>query len=116
MNNALVLFRERFGQLLSERYPSLDRFYLEHDFSKGHLSHILRGRRNPSTLTLYRLAGMLGVELVDFFVFPQKDKRHQIMALLAECSEEALDVVLQKLLEDIRVQSKRIERSAGRYH
>ena len=95
--DTLALFRERFGQLLFQRYPSLDRFYLEHEFSKGHLSHILRGTRNPSTLTLHKLADMLDVELVDFFIFPGKDKRHQIMALLADCSEETLDVVLQRL-------------------
>jgi len=45
------------------RYPSLDRFYLEHEFSKGHLSHILRGTQSPSTLKLHKLAEMLGVDL-----------------------------------------------------
>lgn len=97
--DTLALFRKRFGQLLLSRYPSLDRLYLEHDFSKGHLSHILRGKRNPSTLTLHKLADILGVELVDFFIFPDENKRHRIMALLAECSEETLDAVLRHLLD-----------------
>ena len=97
--DTLALFRERFRQLFFDRYPSLDRFYLEHDFSKGHLSHILRGRQSPSVVTLRKLADMLGVELVDFFIFPEQDKRHHIMALLAECSEETLDAVLRHLLE-----------------
>lgn len=61
--DTLALFRKRFGQLLLNRYPSLDRFYLEHEFSKGHLSHILRGTQNPSTPTLHKLTDMLGVEL-----------------------------------------------------
>ena len=103
--DTLALFRERFGQLLFKRYPSLDRFYLEHEFSKGHLSHILRGTRNPSTLTLHKLADILGVELVDFFIFPEKDKRHQIMALLADCSEETLDAVLRRLRRNSKTTS-----------
>ena len=97
--DTLVLFRERLRQLLFARYPSLDRFYLEHEFSKGHLSHILRGRQSPSIVTLHKLARMLDVELVDFFIFPEKDKRHQIMGLLAECTEETLEAVLRHLLD-----------------
>lgn len=100
--DTLTLFRQRFGLLLFARYPSLDRFYLEHEFSKGHLSHILNGRRNPSTLTLHKLAGMLGVELVDFFIFPEQDTRHQIMALLSECSEETLQETLAHLREKMK--------------
>ena len=95
--DALTSFRERFGQLFFKRYPSLDRFYLEQEFSKGHLSNILRGVRNPSILTLHKLADMLGIELVDFFIFPGKDKRHQVMALLSDCSEEMLDELLSRL-------------------
>jgi hypothetical protein len=30
-----------------QKYGSLDRFYLETDFSKAHLSQILRGKRSP---------------------------------------------------------------------
>ena len=111
--DTLALFRKRFGQLLLERYPSLDRFYLEHDFSKGHLSHILRGTRNPSTLTLHKLADMLGVELVDFFIFPEQDKRHQIMGLLADCSEETLDAVLRHLLERTQGSKALVEAKRG---
>ena len=107
--DTLTLFRERLGQLLFERYPSLDRFYLEHEFSKGHLSHILRGRQSPSIVTLHRLADMLGVELVDFFIFPGKDKRHQIMALLADCSEETLDAVLRRLARSSKTKSAKAE-------
>ena len=103
--DTLTLFRERFRQLLFERYPSLDRFYLEHEFSKGHLSHILRGRQSPSIVTLHKLADMLGVELVDFFIFPGKDKRHQIMGLLTDCSEEVLDAVLRRLVRSSTAKS-----------
>ena len=105
----LALFRQRFGQLFFKRYPSLDRFYLEHEFSKGHLSHILRGTRNPSILTLHKLADILGVELVDFFIFPEKDTRHQIMALLADCPEEVLDAVLRSLTRNSMTKSTKAE-------
>ncbi len=46
---------------------SLDRFYLETDFSKGHVSQILRGKRSPSLTTMVRLARALGVKVGDFF-------------------------------------------------
>jgi transcriptional regulator with XRE-family HTH domain len=51
-----------------QKYGSLDRFYLETDFSKGHLSQILRGKRSPSLTTMVRLAKALDVRVVDFFL------------------------------------------------
>jgi transcriptional regulator with XRE-family HTH domain len=60
-------FRRRLRQLVVEKYGSLDRFYLETGFSKGHLSQILRGKRSPSLATLAKLAKALEVEVVDFF-------------------------------------------------
>ena len=62
-----VLFRRRLRQLVIEKYGSLDRFYLETDFSKGHLSQILRGKRSPSLATMAKLAKALGVRIADFF-------------------------------------------------
>jgi transcriptional regulator with XRE-family HTH domain len=62
-----VLFRRRLRQLVIEKYGSLDRFYLETDFSKGHLSQILRGKRSPSLVTMAKLAKVLGVRIADFF-------------------------------------------------
>jgi transcriptional regulator with XRE-family HTH domain len=65
-------FRRRLRQLLDERYPSLDRFYLESGFSKGHLGQILRGDRSPSVRTLAKLAKLLDVDLGEFFRFPER--------------------------------------------
>ena len=59
--------RRRLRQLVLEKYGSLDRFYLETGFSKGHLSQILRGQRSPSVTTLVKLARALEVEVPDFF-------------------------------------------------
>ena len=50
-----------------QKYGSLDRFYLETDFSKGHLSQILRGKRSPSLATIVKLARALDVQVADFF-------------------------------------------------
>lgn len=61
------MFRRRLRQLVVEKYGSLDRFYLETSFSKGHLSQILRGQRSPSLSTVVKLARMLEVDVVDFF-------------------------------------------------
>lgn len=66
-----VRFRRRLRRLVKEKYGSLDRFYLETDFSKGHLSNILRGKRKPSIATLARLAQLLDVEVRDLFDFPE---------------------------------------------
>jgi hypothetical protein len=62
-----VLFRRRVRELVIQKYGSLDRFYLETDFSKGHLSQILRGKRSPSLTTMIRLAKALDVRVADFF-------------------------------------------------
>jgi transcriptional regulator with XRE-family HTH domain len=60
-------FRARLKQLVLKRYHSLDRFYLETDFSKGHLSQIIRGKRSPSLATIVKLAKILEVDVIDFF-------------------------------------------------
>jgi transcriptional regulator with XRE-family HTH domain len=62
-----ALFRRRLQQLVLEKYGSFDRFYLETDFSKGHLSHILRGERSPSLATMTKLAKVLNVRVAEFF-------------------------------------------------
>ena len=61
-------FRRRVRQLVLDKYGSLDRFYLETSFSKGHLSQILRGQRSPSLTTIVKLAEALEVDVGDFFV------------------------------------------------
>src|SRR5438067_8173311 len=93
-----ALFRERLKQLILERYPSLDRFYLESGVSKGHVSEILRGVSSPSVATLLKLAEALEVEVKDFFLFPAADRRHQAAALLQNCSNETLEAVLKLLM------------------
>ena len=60
-------FRRRLRQLVLAKYGSLDRFYLETNFSKGHLSQILRGDRSPSLATIVKLAKALDVEVVTLF-------------------------------------------------
>jgi transcriptional regulator with XRE-family HTH domain len=65
-----ALFRRRLKQFVSAKYGSLDRFYLETDFSKGHLSQILRGQRSPSLATMTKLAKLLGIRVADFFSVP----------------------------------------------
>ena len=60
-------FRKRLRELVREKYGSLDRFYLETNFSKGHLSQILRRQRSPSLATIVKLARALDVEVSSFF-------------------------------------------------
>ena len=91
------LFRARLKQLILERYPSLDRFYLESGLSKGHVSEILRGVSSPSVATLIKLAEALEVEVKDFFLFPETSRRHRLIASVATCTEERLDAVQQLL-------------------
>jgi hypothetical protein len=42
-----ALFRRRLREIVIQKYGSLDRLYLETDFSKGHLSQILRANAAP---------------------------------------------------------------------
>ncbi len=102
-------FRERLRQLILERYPSLDRFYLESGLSKGHVSEILRGVSSPSVTTLIKLADALEVEVKDFFIFPEENRRHKAVALLETCSEESLEPIV-KLLESVRAKTKKRRR------
>ena len=67
MANEEALFRRRLREIVIQKYGSLDRFYLETDFSKGHLSQILRGKRSPSLTTIVKLARALDVQVADFF-------------------------------------------------
>jgi transcriptional regulator with XRE-family HTH domain len=66
--DAEAQFRKRLRQLVKEKFGSLDRFYLETDFSKGHLSLILRGVNSPSLTTIVKLAKALEVDVADFFL------------------------------------------------
>ena len=62
-----ALFRRRLRALVLEKFGSLDRFYLETDISKGHLSQIINGKRSPSLATIVKLAKALNVRVKDFF-------------------------------------------------
>lgn len=68
-------FRKRLRQLVTERFGSLDRFYLETGFSKGHLSQIIRGDRSPSLATVERLAKALEVDPMELFRPPIRGTR-----------------------------------------
>src|SRR5437667_6587222 len=85
-----ALFRRRLKQLIRRKYRSLDRFYLETDFSKGHLSEILRGKGSPSVATLVKLAKALDVEVKDFFIFPDRSLPHHAVELLDAAPQETL--------------------------
>jgi transcriptional regulator with XRE-family HTH domain len=91
------LFRRRLRKLILSRYRSLDRFYLETDFSKGHLSEILRGKGSPSLSTLIRLADALDLEVFEFFIFPERGARDRLMEHLGSASPEELRRILREL-------------------
>lgn len=90
-----MLFRRRLRKLILAKYRSLDRFYLETDFSKGHLSEILRGKGSPSVATLIKLANALEVEVCDFFIFPERGERDQAIELLRMAPPEIVRRVLR---------------------
>lgn len=95
-----ALFRRRLRKLISSKFPSLDRFYLETGISKGHVSDMLRGRGSPSVSTLVKLAQVLDVEVRDFFTFPDRGPRDQVLDLLETASPETLLRVLRLLVEE----------------
>lgn len=73
--NVEKVFQRRLREILLAKYPSLDRFYLETGFSKGHLSQILRGVRSPSLATIAKLARVLEVDPRTFFEPPARSER-----------------------------------------
>ena len=93
-------FRRRLKQLIEQRYRSLDRFYLETDFSKGHLSEILRGKGSPTVTTLAKLAKALDIEVHEFFVFPGRNERARAIDLLATAKPETIRRVVRDLTTD----------------
>jgi len=95
-----ALFRRRLRRLISAKFRSLDRFYLESGISKGHVSDILRGKGSPSISTLMRLARALDVEVRDFFIFPDRGQRDRVHELIRTASPEALRRVLHVLSEE----------------
>jgi transcriptional regulator with XRE-family HTH domain len=94
------LFRRRLKEIIERKYRSLDRFYLETDFSKGHLSNILRGRGSPTVTTLAKLAKALDVEVHEFFVFPERSARDRAIDLLATAKPETVRRLLGELTTD----------------
>ena len=95
--DAAALFRRRLRKLILEKYRSLDRFYLETDFSKGHLSEILRGKGSPTVDTLIKLAKALEVELCDFFIFPETSDRNRAIELLRSATPDRIRKLLREL-------------------
>jgi transcriptional regulator with XRE-family HTH domain len=95
--NVAILFRRRLRKIILSKYRSLDRFYLETDFSKGHLSEILRGKGSPSVSTLIKLAEALQVEVCDFFIFPERGERDRAIELLRVAPPAKLERVLEEL-------------------
>jgi transcriptional regulator with XRE-family HTH domain len=94
------LFRRRLKQLIEQKYRSLDRFYLETDFSKGHLSEILRGKGSPTVATLTKLAKALDVEVREFFTFPERSIRDRAIDLLEHAKPDRVRRVLRVLSGD----------------
>jgi transcriptional regulator with XRE-family HTH domain len=90
-------FRRRLKQLIERKYRSADRFYLETDFSKGHLSEILRGKGSPTVTTLAKLAKALDVEVRDLFTFPERASRDRVIDLMSTAKPEMVRRVLRLL-------------------
>ena len=94
------LFRRRLKQLIEQKYRSLDQLYLEADFSKGHLSEILRGKGSPTLATVVKIAKALEIEVRELFVFPERGHRDRAMELLQKAKPDAVRRVLRILTED----------------
>jgi transcriptional regulator with XRE-family HTH domain len=95
--DAAALFRRRVRKLILAKYRSLDRFYLATDFSKGHLSEILRGKGSPTVDTLIKLEKALEVEVCDFFIFPETSDRNRAIELLRSATPDKIRRLLREL-------------------
>ena len=92
-------FRRRLKQLIERKYRSLDRFYLETDFSKGHLSEILRGKGSPTVATLAKLAAALDVDVRDLFTFPERGARDRAIELISAAKPDTVRRILRDLAD-----------------
>jgi transcriptional regulator with XRE-family HTH domain len=92
-----ALFRRRLRELITSKFQSLDRFYLETGISKGHVSEILRGKGSPSISTLQKIAVALDLEITDLFIFPERGARDEAHELLRTASPEMLRRVIRIL-------------------
>ncbi len=90
-------FRRRVEKLILSRYRSLDRFYLETGFSKGHASEILRGKGSPSLNTIVKLADALEVEVCELFIFPDRSERDALLERLLQTKVEKIRRMLDEL-------------------
>ena len=62
--NILDTFRTQMKKEILKSYPSIEKFCLENDFSKGTFSLFLNGKRNAVSLrTLHKIATALGMEV-----------------------------------------------------
>lgn len=93
-------FRRRLRRLILSKYRSLDRFYLETDFSKGHVSEILRGKGSPSLNTLIKLAEALNVEVRDLFIYPTRSERDWVIEALRTASALTIRRLRRELAPD----------------
>jgi transcriptional regulator with XRE-family HTH domain len=95
-----TLFRRRVRELIQEKYRSLDRFYLETGFSKGHISDILRGKGSPTIPTLEKIAGALELEVRDLFIFPERSLKDRAYELLRKADDDAVRKAVRALSSD----------------
>jgi transcriptional regulator with XRE-family HTH domain len=95
-----ALFRRRVRSLIQEKYRSLDRFYLETGFSKGHLSEILRGKGSPTVATLVKIAAALDVDVRDLFVFPERSLRDKAFERIRNEDANTIKRVLRMFSSD----------------
>jgi transcriptional regulator with XRE-family HTH domain len=90
-------FRRRVEKLILAKYRSLDRFYLETGFSKGHASEILRGKGRPSLNTIVKLAKALEVDVCELFVFPDRSERDALLEQLLKTKTDRIRRILEEL-------------------
>jgi transcriptional regulator with XRE-family HTH domain len=97
--DALALGR-RVRALREEKGLTVEKLAYESDLgSKGHLSDIENGRVRTTVHTLGRLAERLGVDVVDFVVFPDSGPRHRLIARTRFATEDELAVATAVLPE-----------------
>jgi transcriptional regulator with XRE-family HTH domain len=66
---------QNFERLRREKGFTQEQFAARSGFSQQYLSGLENGKRNPTVVTLYELANVLGVECVDLIRPPDKIKK-----------------------------------------
>lgn len=104
MKNPRRLIGERISTLRKAKNLTQYEFAEKVGLDGQHISRLETGKYYPSMDTLVIMADVLGVELLEFFLFPHTETENDMRAALSRLAQEAPMPVLRDILSFARLQ------------